>query len=144
MGFEYEPRVVVLEFEAPFEGLEIRAPLDMPALQQMRMFKQLRKLQAIADAGDEDQAEAALREAMELFITACDGWNWTCDGEPLPFTADSLLNVIPGNLAFALTDKWAQTVRGVAAPLVGESTSGEASEDSPTPTPENPSESPPS
>lgn len=136
-NFEYEPRVAVIEFDGPFAGLEIRAALDMPALRQLRLIKQLQALQAITNEGDETQAEEALRQAMELFVGVCDGWNWTRDGEPLPLTAETLLNVIPGNLAFTLTDKWAQTVRGVSAPLVDESISPETSPDSPTPTPES-------
>lgn len=143
MGFQYEPRIAVMEFDGPFAGLEIRAALDLPAIRQIRVMKQLQRLQSIVATGDEEQAEAALREAMELFVTVTDGWNWQdADGNPLPLTADTLLTVIPGNLAFKLTNKWAETVRGVPAPLVAASTSGGTSEDSPTPTPENPSESP--
>lgn len=143
MGFQYEPRIAVMEFDGPFAGLEIRAALDLPALRQIRVLKQLQRLQSLVATGDEEQAEAALREAMELFVTVTDGWNWQdADGNPLPLTADTLLTVIPGNLAFELTNKWAETVRGVPSPLVAASTSGGTSEDSPTPTPENPSENP--
>ena len=143
MGFRYEPRIAVMEFDGPFAGLEIRAALDLPALRQMRVMKQLQRLQALVATGDEEQAEAALREAMELFVTVTDGWNWEdAEGNPLPLTAETLLAVIPGNLAFELTNKWAETVRGVAAPLAGASTSGGISEDNPTPTPENQSENP--
>lgn len=143
MGFQYEPRIAVMEFDGPFAGLEIRAALDLPALRQIRVMKQLQRLQLLVATGDEEQAEAALREAMELFVTVTDGWNWQdADGNPLPLTADTLLTVIPGNLAFELTNKWAETVRGVPAPLVADSPSGGTSEDSPTPTPENPSENP--
>ena len=143
MGFQYEPRIAVMELDGPFAGLEIRAALDLPAIRQIRVMKQLQRLQSLVATGDEEQAEAALREAMELFVTVTDGWNWQdADGNPLPLTADTLLTVIPGNLAFELTNKWAETVRGVPAPLVAASTSGGTSEDSPTPTPENPSENP--
>ena len=143
MGFQYEPRIAVMEFDGPFAGLEIRAALDLPAIRQIRVMKQLQRLQSIVATGDEEQAEAALREAMELFVTVTDGWNWQdADGNPLPLTVDTLLTVIPGNLAFELTNKWAETVRGVPAPLVAASTSGGTSEDNPTPTPENQSENP--
>ena len=143
MGFQYEPRIAIMEFDGPFAGLEIRAALDLPAIRQIRVMKQLQRLQSLVATGDEEQAEAALREAMELFVTVTDGWNWQdADGNPLPLTADTLLTVIPGNLAFELTNKWAETVRGVPAPLVGALTSGGTSEDSPTPTPENQSENP--
>lgn len=140
MGFRYEPRIAVLTFEEPFAGLEIRASLDLPAVRQLRLIKQLQRLQSITESGDEEQAEEAFREAMELFVTVTDGWNWEDDeGNPLPLTADSLINLIPGNLAFRLVDRWAETVRGVDAPLADESSSPANSPESSTPTRENPS-----
>lgn len=143
MGFRYEPRIAVIEFEEPFEGLQIRAALDLPAVRQLRVIKQLQKLQAITAEGDEEQAEAALREAMGLFVEVTDGWNWEdSDGNPVPLTVETLLNVIPGNLAFMLTNRWAETVRGVPGPLDETSSSGGTSQENPTQTPGSQSESP--
>lgn len=120
MGFRYEPRVAVLTFEPPFDGLEIRASLDLPAARILRLMRELAQLQTLAEAGD----DGAFRQAMELFVTVTDGWNWEdADGNPVPLTVDTLMNVIPGSLAFQLINRWAGTVRGVGAPLADASSS---------------------
>lgn len=135
MGFRYEPRYAVITFEPPFDGLEIRASLDLPATRQMRVIRQLAALKELTNSGDEEKAEQALRESAELFVTVTDGWNYEdAGGQPLPLDAETLLNVIPGNLFFNLTSQWAATVRGagVDAPLGDESPSGEDSPANPT------------
>lgn len=139
MGFKFEPRIAVITFEEPFEGLEIRASLDLPALRQMRLVKQLAALQAVTEGGDEEQAEDALRQAADLFLTVTEGWNYETSDGPLPMTADTLLNAIPGNLFFQLVSRWAETVRGVSAPLAAESPSPVDLPESPIRTPEIPS-----
>lgn len=139
MGFKFEPRIAVITFEEPFEGLEIRASLDLPALRQMRLVKQLAALQAVTETGDEEKAEDALRQAADLFVTVTEGWNYETSDGPLPMTADNLLNAIPGNLFFQLVSRWAETVRGVSAPLVAESPSPVDLPESPIRTPEIPS-----
>lgn len=118
MGFRYEPTIAVITFEKPFEGLEIRAPLDLPATQLLGLMKKAEALQQLAADGDEGEAEAALRQAMEMFVEVTDGWNWeNPDGTPLPLTADNLMRVIPGKLAFQLVNRWRETVQGASAPL---------------------------
>lgn len=141
MGFRYEPRIAVMEFEEPFRGLEIRASLDLPAMRQMQLIRQLAALQTVVSSGDDGQADEALRQAAALFVTVTEGWNYEeSDGTPMALTPENLLNVIPGNLFFQLTKRWAETVRGVSAPLAGESPSPDSSPESQTPAPESESQ----
>lgn len=137
MGFKYEPRIAIMEFEEPYRGLEVRVRLDLPATRQLAILRQLdvlRKAETGTDVAAPDRVQV-FRDQMELLISVTDGWNWEdADGSPVPMTVESLMDVIPGNLATSMLNKWAELVNGLSGPLGETSSSGETLPDNPIPT----------
>jgi len=124
-----------MTFEPPFDGLEIRVPLDLPAMQLIRISRRFQELERRRSESDsEEESEQVFIAALELFCSLCDGWNWTRNGEPVPLTASTLANEIPGALTTKLIDRWVETVRGVGTPLEEPSPDGGTSEEQSTET----------
>lgn len=127
MGFKLTPRVAVLTFEEPFEGLEIRCRHDMPADAYFKFLADVETLQATE--GD----QATYRAAMQMFVDDIAlGWNAEDEaGASIPLTVDALVGTIPVALGMAVIPKWKESMTGVSAPLVPPSPNGNSSAEPP-------------
>lgn len=130
MGFKFKTREIILEFEEPFEGLEIRCREDLTTDAYFDLIEDIDRLQRTE--GDRESTRIALQMFCDRIAL---GWNAEDDaGEPIPLTAETLLTGVPVSLAIQLIPRWKQQMTGVSAPLGGESESGGPSQEEPAST----------
>jgi len=128
MGFEL-PREVVLEFDGPYKGLEIRCSATVPI---RSLFRIQRRAVEVADANDDGDAfELLFREWFEAVRPS---WNAEVGGEPVECTAEAMLTMLPADLCIRLIPQWRQAVSGVDPTSPGSSPSGEPPRAEPIPT----------
>ena len=126
MGYELEPRTVLLCFEPPYDGIEVRMRLDVPLSRLLPMQRLYAQLQEEIAAPTED----VVRSIVEMFLGMADGWNVTSGGEPVPFTVETLMDTLPATLTLDMIGQWVNTARGgIAAPLEEPSPNGNTSEE---------------
>jgi hypothetical protein len=110
MGFELR-REVVLTFDPPYDGLEIRCSATVPV---RRVFELTR---AAAEVPDDDDG-SGFERVMQLWVNIVQPrWNAELDGQPVPCTAQAIVDLLPAELAFRLVPAWRDAVTGVSAPL---------------------------
>lgn len=125
MGFDLR-RTVTLTFEGQYAGLEVRCSAAIPLRQAMAITR------AIADAGDDP---AAFEQAFRLWVDAVrPEWNAEVDGEPVPCTADAMLEWLPADLVIGMIPAWRQAVTGLDPTQPGAPPSGAPLQANPIPT----------
>lgn len=126
MGFERPERTVVVEFDesTDWHGAEVVCRRDISVRRVLRLAR-LAEIDSIDDMG---AAADLFDEFAERVIVR---WNLEENGEPVPVTGDAMQE---WGLEFCMwiVGLWLAAVRGVAAPLVEESTSGEPLEPEPS------------
>jgi hypothetical protein len=129
MGFEL-PREVVLEFDGPYRGLEIRCSATVPI---RALFRIQQRAAEVANA-DDDGGEAFELLFREWFEAVKPSWNAEVGGEPVECTAETMLTMLPADLCIRLIPQWRQAVSGVDPTSPGSSPSGEPPRADPIPT----------
>lgn len=125
MGFELR-RTVTLAFEGQYAGLEVRCSAAVPLRRALAITRTL------AEAGDDpDGFERAFRQWVEAVQPE---WNAEVDGEPVPCTADAILDWLPADIVVNMIPAWRQAVTGLDPTSPAVSASGEQPPAAPIPT----------
>jgi hypothetical protein len=126
-GFRLPARTALLDFSGTeYDGAVVRVRLNVP-------LRLLLELQAIEQGDSGEVKEGFLKFAREALVD----WNLEGeDGQPIPATAEGILNV---STAFAtyLISQWSQVVARPPAPLAGPSANGSTSAEQSAPTAES-------
>lgn len=117
MGFEI-PETVTLEFSGAFAGLEITCSLGLPIAEQLAIRRALRDV-------DTDAEDGFLKVFTEWCNRVKPEWNVTKDGEPVPCTAENIIDRLPGDVLILILPKWREAM-GVSGPLETVSSSGDS------------------
>ena len=110
MGFEIPRRTARIILEDDYEGAEITCALDV----DMGTYFHF---QGLIESEDAAHLEKAFREFGDRILIE---WNLEEDGEPLPATAEGVMQLPPA-LALAILGKWSEAVGEAPAPLSGRS-----------------------
>lgn len=111
MGFEGK-KIIRLRFEGDLEGLEVTT--RCPTIEQVM---------DVAENTPDDDAKAALRATATLLCDVLIEWNLENDGEPVPHTAEDLLDQ-DMDVAQAIVKAWEDAAIKVSPNLRRRSSDG--------------------
>lgn len=117
MGFEIPRRTARIILEDDYDGAEIRCALDV----DMGTYFHF---QGLMESSDAAQLEQAFREFGDRILIE---WNLEEGGEPIPATAEGVMQLPPA-LVLAILGKWGEAVGEAPAPLSKQSKSTRPSE----------------